>query len=81
MSIFIRNKTRPLDVVSLLSSFFFDAEWQHIKFLETVFFFSLLARGKTFFSTDDEREIINHKEKERERVVDCKRWWEVKEGK
>ena len=63
--------------------FFFDAEWQHIKFLEKRFFFSLLAaRGKTFFSTDDEREIINHKEKERERVkVDFKRWWEVKEGK
>ena len=76
----IHSKQDAASISSLCPLFFFEAEWQHIKFLDR-FFFSLLARGKTFFSTDDEREIINHKEKERERVVDCKRWWEVKEGK
>ena len=56
MSIHSKRDTRPRFRLFVLF-FFFEAEWQHIKFLSTVFFSLFSFEAKLFFfATDDERE-------------------------
>ena len=52
----IHSKQDAASISSLCPLFFFEAEWQHIKFLDRFFSLFSLEAKKTFFNRDDERE-------------------------